>query len=128
MSQGSEDPPACSACAEVVGALSAPGGAISITALRAEEDAQACAHLMATSEPWVTLGRGQEASLRMVQDPAREVYVAREDGQLNGFIILCLTGAFVGYIQTICIHPDCLGARSWEPNTQQPMAHSPQPC
>jgi ribosomal protein S18 acetylase RimI-like enzyme len=64
---------------------------------------------MATSEPWVTLGRGYEASLRVVQDATREVYVARHGKEIVGFVILCMTGAFVGYIQTVCIHPERRG-------------------
>lgn len=64
---------------------------------------------MATSEPWLTLGRSYETSLGIVQVPTREVYVARQGASIVGFIILCMTGAFVGYIQTICIHPDHRG-------------------
>jgi [ribosomal protein S18]-alanine N-acetyltransferase len=64
---------------------------------------------MATSEPWLTLGRTYESSLRILQDPTREVYVAREDGGLAGFLILCMTGALVGYIQTVLVHPDRRG-------------------
>jgi ribosomal protein S18 acetylase RimI-like enzyme len=81
----------------------------SIEPLDKDSDAQACARLMASSEPWVTLGRTYEASLAIILDPSREVYVLREDDVLGGFLILCLTGAFVGYIQTICIHPDQRG-------------------
>jgi ribosomal protein S18 acetylase RimI-like enzyme len=80
--------------------------ALSIGRLEHEAEAQACARLMASSEPWITLGRSYEASLRVVQDPTREVYLARDDAGLAGFLILCMTGAFVGYIQTICIHPN----------------------
>jgi ribosomal-protein-alanine N-acetyltransferase len=83
--------------------------ALSIGRLENEAEAQACAHLMASSEPWTTLGRTYDASLRVVQDPTREVYLARDDAGLAGFLILCMTGAFVGYIQTICIHPDRRG-------------------
>lgn len=82
---------------------------LSIARLEKEAEAQACARLMASSEPWITLGRTYEASLAVVQDPAREVYLARDDAGLAGFLILCMTGAFVGYIQTICIHPDRRG-------------------
>jgi len=45
----------------------------------------------------------------VIQDPTREVYLARDDAGLAGFLILCMTGAFVGYIQTVCIHPDRRG-------------------
>ena len=74
-----------------------------------DSDARACARLMADSEPWKTLGRTYEASLAIILDPSREVYVLRDDEVLGGFLILCLTGAFVGYIQTICIHPEQRG-------------------
>jgi [ribosomal protein S18]-alanine N-acetyltransferase len=81
----------------------------SITPLEHEADARECARLMASSEPWLTLGRSYEASLRIIQDPTREVFILRGDEKLAGFVILCMTGAFVGYIQTICIHPDHRG-------------------
>ena len=64
---------------------------------------------MAASEPWVTLGRSYEASLRIVEDPTREVYVAGDAAGLAGFVILCMSGAFVGYVQTILVAPDRRG-------------------
>jgi ribosomal protein S18 acetylase RimI-like enzyme len=82
---------------------------ISLERLGTEQDAEACARLMASSEPWLTLGRSYESSLAIVADPTRETYVARDGGQLLGFLIICMTGAFVGYIQTICIHPQHRG-------------------
>jgi [ribosomal protein S18]-alanine N-acetyltransferase len=78
---------------------------LAITRLGSAAEAQACAQLMAESEPWLTLGRSYADSLRIVQDPTREVYIARAEAGLAGFLILRMTGAFVGYIQTICIHP-----------------------
>lgn len=83
--------------------------ALLIERLENEAEAQACARLMASSEPWMTLGRTYEASLRVVQDSTREVYIARDSAGLAGFLILCMTGAFVGYIQTICIDSDRRG-------------------
>lgn len=80
-----------------------------IEPLATTQDAEACARLMACSEPWLTLGRTYEASLVIIQDPTRETYITREGGELAGFLIICMTGAFVGYIQTICIHPDYRG-------------------
>ena len=76
-----------------------------LSPLQTEDDARACARLMAASEPWITLGRSYEVSLAIIQDPSREVYVARDETGLAGFLVLCMTGAFVGYIQTICIDP-----------------------
>jgi len=77
----------------------------SITRLNNEADARRCAHLMASSEPWLTLGRSYEACLAIIQDPTREVYLLKTESELAGFLILCMTGAFVGYLQTICIDP-----------------------
>jgi ribosomal-protein-alanine N-acetyltransferase len=81
----------------------------SISRLQREAEARECARLMASSEPWLTLGRSYEASLRIIQDPTREVFILRGDEKLAGFVILCMIGAFVGYIQTICIHPEHRG-------------------
>jgi ribosomal protein S18 acetylase RimI-like enzyme len=55
------------------------------------------------------LGRSFETSFSLMRDPTREVYVARDESGIAGFLILCLTGAFVGYIQTVCIDPRCRG-------------------
>jgi ribosomal protein S18 acetylase RimI-like enzyme len=82
---------------------------LDISRLESRSDAEACAWLMASSEPWVTLGRSYQASLRIVEDDSREVYVARDENGLAGFLILCMTGAFVGYIQTVLVHPDRRG-------------------
>lgn len=64
-----------------------------------------CAALMATSDPWMTLKRDYEASLRFLQDSSRERFVAYQGDRLAGFLILNLKGAFVGYIQTVCVAP-----------------------
>lgn len=80
-----------------------------ITTLRLRTDAQWCASIMVNSEPWVTLGRTYEESLRIITDPSKEVYLARLEGELSGFVILNLKGAFVGYVQTICIDPKSRG-------------------
>jgi ribosomal-protein-alanine N-acetyltransferase len=81
----------------------------SIAALQTEEEARTCARMMASSEPWRTLGRTYEACLAIIRDPTREVHLLKEDGVIAGFLILCMTGAFIGYIQTICIDPEHRG-------------------
>jgi [ribosomal protein S18]-alanine N-acetyltransferase len=78
-----------------------------IEPLADEGEARQCAQMMSSSEPWITLGRTYEDALHLLRDPSREVYLARSDGRLVGFIILCMTGAFVGYIQTVCVDPRC---------------------
>jgi ribosomal protein S18 acetylase RimI-like enzyme len=82
-----------------------PPPAITIAPLAGDAEARACACLIASSDPWLTLGRSEPACLRAIQDPTREVFMASRDGELAGFLILCLTGAFVGYIQTVCVAP-----------------------
>jgi [ribosomal protein S18]-alanine N-acetyltransferase len=81
----------------------------SITALQTEGEARTCARMMASSEPWLTLGRTYEESLAIIRDPTREVHLLTEDGAIAGFLILCMTGAFIGYIQTVCVHPEHRG-------------------
>jgi len=102
---------------------------LGISRLEAKSDAESCAHLMATSEPWLTLERTYDASLRIVQDPTREVYVARDEEGLAGFLILCMTGAFVGFIQTVLVHPDRrgqgIGSRLLEFAEQRILRESP---
>ena len=61
---------------------------------------------MSSTDPWITLGRGYDASLEIIQDPTREVYVAGDEGGVTGFVILNMGGAFVGYIQTVAVRED----------------------
>ena len=69
-------------------------------------ETEACARMMAASEPWITLGRDYETLLRIVSNPAREVYVAVDGSKgIVGFIMLNMQGGFIGYIQSICIAP-----------------------
>ena len=45
----------------------------------------------------------------MVNDATCETYVARRDGAVRGFIIVNMRGAFVGYIQTVCVVNEARG-------------------
>ncbi len=76
---------------------------ISIKTLDNSVEAEACASMMAGSDPWITLGRDYERCLQTVRQPLREVYLCYAGKQLAGFAILSMTGALVGYIQTICV-------------------------
>ena len=82
---------------------------VTIRRLASAEETDQCARLMAGTDPWITLGRGYDSSLRVIQDPSREVYVAEDEAGLAGFIILCMAGAFIGYIQTVLVAPDRQG-------------------
>ena len=82
-----------------------------IRPLADDAQAQACAALMASSDPWLTLGYGYDTLLRTMRATGREIYLAHadRDARLAGFIILNLQGTFVGYIQTICIAAEFRG-------------------
>ncbi len=84
--------------------------ALDFRLLGTPEEAEACARMMASSEPWLTLGRSFEESRKIILDPTREVWVVDQAGHLAGFLILNLRGAFTGYIQTICVDPTARGA------------------
>jgi ribosomal protein S18 acetylase RimI-like enzyme len=87
----------------------AGGGTPEIRRLAGGEEAAACARMMATSEPWVTLGRDEATALTLLTDPQREAYGAFVDGRLAGFVLLVMRGAFVGYIQSVCVAPGLRG-------------------
>src|SRR5689334_21403837 len=67
----------------------------------------ACARLMATSEPWLTLGRSFDACMRVMRDPALETYVALDSGEVAGFVTLSMRGELAGYIKSVAVRePD----------------------
>jgi len=75
---------------------------LAIRTLETRDEAEACARMMAGTEPWITLRRDYEACLCVMLDETRERYVAYRGGRLAGLLILNVKGAFVGYIQTVC--------------------------
>jgi ribosomal protein S18 acetylase RimI-like enzyme len=77
-----------------------------IRKLRHTDEAKTCARMMANSEPWRTLQRDFNVSLKLITDSSREVYVSTVNGEIVGFIILLMQGAFVGYIQSVCVESD----------------------
>jgi ribosomal protein S18 acetylase RimI-like enzyme len=60
---------------------------------------------MATSDPWLTLRRTYEDAVKLLRDPAKEVYVAQAGNELRGFTVLDLRGPLGGYIQTVAVAP-----------------------
>lgn len=61
-----------------------------------------CAHLMASSDPWLTLGRSFDDCLARCQRPEYTLLVARRDMEPAGFILLHPDGvAGSPYIATI---------------------------
>ena len=88
---------------------------IDIRPVADDREAHAAATIMATSEPWITLGRTFDRCLATLHDDALERYVAVEDGQVIGFVLLTMRGPFPGYIKSIAVRDDQrsrgLGAR-----------------
>jgi [ribosomal protein S18]-alanine N-acetyltransferase len=76
-----------------------------ISALSTQAEVEACVQLMASSDPWRTLGIPHSACLATASNAQRERYVAYVDGAFAGFVILNLQGGFVGYLQTIAVAP-----------------------
>src|SRR5215470_518979 len=76
---------------------------VSIRPLRDAHDAEVCARMMARSEPWKTLRRDYDTSYKMLVDPAKEVMIAEIEGNISGCIVITMQGAFIGYIQSICV-------------------------
>ena len=64
---------------------------------------------MANTEPWIRLQRTFDETLNILNDPSLEVYCATIDGEIAGFIIIMMEGAFVGYIRSVCVEPDWRG-------------------
>jgi ribosomal protein S18 acetylase RimI-like enzyme len=85
-------------------------GGLAIRRLETREETEACARMMAGTEPWITLRRDYDACLRVVLDETRERYVAYRGEALAGLLILNVNGAFVGYIQTVCAAPEFRGS------------------
>jgi ribosomal-protein-alanine N-acetyltransferase len=80
-----------------------------IRPLADDAEAQACATIMATTDPWITLGRSYERCLATAGDSALERYVAMSDGEVVGFILLSMKGSFTGYIKSVAVREDWRG-------------------
>ena len=87
------------------------GSVLVVRHLATDDEAEACARIMSSSEPWITLQRGYDASLDTLRDPSREIYVATplDVAQVVGFLILNMRGAFAGYIQSVGVRDDWRG-------------------
>ena len=74
-----------------------------------ESEAHAAATIMATNEPWLTLGRTLERSLATLHDESLERYVAVDRGDVVGFVLVSMRGTFVGYIKSLAVRDDYRG-------------------
>ena len=64
---------------------------------------------MVTSEPWITLGLSRERALPLFADPAKEIYAIRDAKGVAGFVVVDMAGLLRGYVQILCVRPDCRG-------------------
>jgi len=80
-----------------------------IRGLEQRADAEICARMMANSEPWLTLRRDRDASLKILTDPSKEVQLAIVGNEIIGFTILDMHGVFIGYLQSVCVAPQWRG-------------------
>lgn len=74
-----------------------------IRPIQGSVESEQCARMMVGEEPWVRFKTSYEASLRRMQDASKEIYVAESNAQVVGFVIINMQGAFIGYIQTVCV-------------------------
>lgn len=72
-----------------------------------EEERDWCASVMASTDPWITLGRGLEDCRRRCHDPEFQLFVARQGDRPRGFILLQRRGvAGSPYIASIATSSD----------------------
>ena len=86
-----------------------PVSPLSILPMEQPSESAAVAAMMASSEPWRTLGRDAAVLQRAIEDPLRDAYAAHDDRGLAGALVLCLVGPFAGYIQTVFVASDRRG-------------------
>jgi ribosomal protein S18 acetylase RimI-like enzyme len=79
---------------------------VEIRRIQGEEEIETCARIMVSSEPWITLRRTYEDSVKMMGDALRETYVALAGNEIAGFLILRMDGVFSGYLQTVGVAPE----------------------
>jgi [ribosomal protein S18]-alanine N-acetyltransferase len=73
------------------------------------KDISQAATLMVSSEPWITLELSTETALSLLTDPTKEIHASRDGKGVTGFVVLDMRGLLRGYIQILCVRPDCRG-------------------
>jgi len=75
-----------------------------------DADCEWCARLMASTDPWITLGRSYEQCLARCRQPELMLHVIRVSEQPRGFVLIHPTGlAGSPYIATIAISEESRG-------------------
>ncbi|MEP7199738.1 MAG: GNAT family N-acetyltransferase [Chloroflexota bacterium] len=76
---------------------------MNIQPLASDAERAACARIMATSDPWLTLGQTHAQALALMSMPDREMFVALDGDVVVGFAIIAMRGVLSGYLQTIAV-------------------------
>lgn len=81
-----------------------------IRPIAGQAEIEEAARVLASSDPWLTLGFGFDRAVRLLENPASEVYVALASNRLVGLVVIQMQVAILrGYIQILCVWP---GVRS----------------
>jgi len=73
------------------------------------KDAGACAQMLVTTEPWITLQLTFDRAVARLRDARYEIYAVRDDAGVAAFVVLDMHGLLSGYIQTVCVRSDRRG-------------------
>lgn len=68
-----------------------------------QPDLNAFATMMLSTEPWITIRRTQEETVKLLANPVSINYAVVADGDTVGYTRITLQGALVGYINTLVI-------------------------
>jgi ribosomal protein S18 acetylase RimI-like enzyme len=80
---------------------------VSIRLIASDVDARAAARIMASTDPWIALGRTFEQTYRAVTNPQAEGYVAVADGEVVGVVLLAVNVPLInGYIGALAVAAD----------------------
>lgn len=75
-----------------------------------EDDREWCAQLMASSEPWVTLGRTVDQTRPLFHRTDSDLFIARQNGEPRGFLLLRDRGVvYSPYIASLAVAPRSRG-------------------
>ena len=78
---------------------------VKIKKLEIENEADQCARMLKSSEPWNVLRDEYKISRDTIQDPNRDIYLAIHREEILGCILIARKGVMVGYIQSVCVPP-----------------------
>ncbi|MBI3732332.1 MAG: GNAT family N-acetyltransferase [Chloroflexi bacterium] len=76
---------------------------MNISLMATDAEREACAQIMALSDPWVTLGYTHGELRERFDAPGVEVYVLTEDERVAAFAVVSMRGILSGYLQSIAV-------------------------